>query len=246
MAILLAYNFTANNDPSTVAAGLTGSTILGNNLTSFTNGGAGYASDPVIASAPITGATSAALAVTNSSYWYVSITPSAGNSISLTSLTFDIARGGASTPRGYDVRSNKTGTGYDTSIGTANTTAQRTTFQNISINLTGSEYQNVTDTITFRVYVYSPSTVNTVDFDNVVINGSTAASGTVEQEGFLFRNDDGSESTATSLAAQDVNVTQPKVTNTRLRVLLNGTLDRGAELYRLEYRKVGDPSWEVM
>lgn len=61
---------------------------------------------------------------------------------------------------------------------------------------------------------------------------------TWEQEGFRWRNDNGSETTATWLAAQDTQITQPTATNTRLRVLIDTTSgDPSAEQMRLEYRK---------
>lgn len=62
----------------------------------------------------------------------------------------------------------------------------------------------------------------------------------IEQEGARFRNDDGSESAATWLAAQDANVTQPVSTNTRLRVLLNATGDPASFQGRLDYKKSTD------
>jgi hypothetical protein len=46
---------------------------------------------------------------------------------------------------------------------------------------------------------------------------------TLEQEGFIFRNDDGSETTATSAGPQDTNVTKPSGTTSRLRTLANLT-----------------------
>ena len=52
--------------------------------------------------------------------------------------------------------------------------------------------------------------------------------GTVEQEGYRWRNDDGSESAATWLASQDTPLTLDVGTSARLRVLLNGTLDPAA------------------
>ena len=61
----------------------------------------------------------------------------------------------------------------------------------------------------------------------------------LEQEGYRWRDDDGSESTATFLAAQDVDITRVKNTNTRIRALVNATGDPASEQYQLEYRKVG-------
>jgi len=68
----------------------------------------------------------------------------------------------------------------------------------------------------------------------------TAAS--LEQEGFRFRSDDGSETTATWLASQDSSITRALETNTRIRLLVNATNDPGSIQYQLEYRKNGG-SW---
>lgn len=68
----------------------------------------------------------------------------------------------------------------------------------------------------------------------VVVDYTTA---TIEQEGFRFRNDDGSESTATWLAAQDTNVSLDPADTFRLRLLVNTTGSAGALQYKLQYRK---------
>lgn len=245
MAVLLAYNVTSSLAASTTGTNITGGSLTNNLLTSFSTGsGLGYATEPVIIANPTSGATSAATAISTDSYFYFSISPTAGNSISLTTLTFNIARGGSGTPRGYDVRSSADD--YAASLGTADVATTRPTWTAVSIDLSGAAFQGMTATVTFKIYLYAPSTANSLDIDDVVVNGTTASSGTVEQEGFRFRNDNGTETTATWLAAQDVNITQPKSTNTRLRMVLNSTLDRGAETYQLEYRKVGDTTWLKM
>lgn len=245
MAVLLAYNVTSDFAPSTTASNIVGGTLTNNLLTSFsTDVGLGYATEPVMVPIPTSGATNASTAISNDSYFYFSISPTSGNSLSLTTLTFNIARGGATTPRGYDIRSSVDN--YATTLGTADVATQRPTWTSVSIDLSGASFQGVTSSITFRIYLYAPTTTNTLDIDDITINGTTTSSGTIEQEGFRFRNDNGSETTATWLAAQDTNIIQPKSTNTRLRFVLNSTLDRGAETYQLEYRKVGDTTWLKM
>lgn len=72
---------------------------------------------------------------------------------------------------------------------------------------------------------------------------ATYTAALTEQEGFRWRNDDGSESTATWLATQDTGITQPTGTNTRLRTIMNTTNDEPSESYQLEYRKVGNTDW---
>jgi hypothetical protein len=71
--------------------------------------------------------------------------------------------------------------------------------------------------------------------------GNLAA--TLEQEGYRWRADDGSESAATWLVSQDTNITRDKALNTRLRVLINATGDPASQRYKLRYRKVGDDGW---
>lgn len=71
----------------------------------------------------------------------------------------------------------------------------------------------------------------------------TVAAATMEQEGFRFRADDGSETTATWLAAQDTDITRQKETNTRLRLLANATNDPASVGYKLQYKLSTDGSW---
>ena len=65
---------------------------------------------------------------------------------------------------------------------------------------------------------------------------------TFEQEGFRFRADDGNESGATWLATQDTDITRALETNTRIRLLVNVTLDPSSKQFQLEYRK-NNGSW---
>lgn len=66
---------------------------------------------------------------------------------------------------------------------------------------------------------------------------------TLEQEGFRFRNDDGSESAATWRQAQDTNDSIARSTNFRLRTLVNATNDPAAKAFQLEVRKAGSLDW---
>lgn len=243
MAVLLQYNFTSGLSPSTEAAGVTGSDVTSQSLTSFQQDTPGYASDPVLLTAPPSSTTDITSAINNQSFFYFTLTPQSGQSVSLTSLDFNVSRGGSAVPRGYDVRTNRTGTNYDTTVGAATIPTQRFTWTPVSIDLSGAEYQNVTSSISFRIYVYAPSTLTFIDFDDITINGSVASGGTVSQEGFRWRDDNGNETTATYLAPQDTNIIRQKNQTTRLRVILDSTGDRAVENYTLEHRKVGDTEW---
>lgn len=245
MAVLLQWNIATDTAASTEADGVIGSVLTNASLSNFTLGSAGYAADPVlIANPPDDDTNTVAEAVANDSYWFFSIAPDAGKTISLTSLTFNVARGGASTPRGYAVRSSVDE--FATNLATADVATQRTTFTPVTVDLSGASFQNLSSAVTFNIYVYAPVSGNSLDFDDITINGSVSDGGTVEQEGFRWRSDDGSQTTATWLAAQDTNIIKQTGQNARLRVLLNSTLNRGTEAYRLEYRQVGTSTWLVI
>lgn len=81
------------------------------------------------------------------------------------------------------------------------------------------------------------SNASNYDFDDFSVD-NLAAGTTLEQEGFRFRNDDGSETTATWAGAQDANVTAP-VGTYRLRTIVNATGDVPASAFQLEARVNG-------
>lgn len=60
---------------------------------------------------------------------------------------------------------------------------------------------------------------------------------------YRWRNDDGTEATATWKGAQDATVSVSNNTGARLRLVVNGLGDPAANQFQLEYRKVGDTDW---
>jgi hypothetical protein len=128
-------------------------------------------------------------AQTNNKYFQFSLTAPAGSDVDLTTLTFDIARGGGGTPRGFFIRTSLdnfastlavTGTPAFTAnavnaIGNDVTTV-RPNYTAASADL--SAFQNIQDqpggTLTFRVYTYAPAAGNSLDFDNITINGNAS------------------------------------------------------------------------
>jgi fibronectin-binding autotransporter adhesin len=109
-------------------------------------------------------------AVLNQADFKFTLTADPGFLLNLTSLNFDVMRGGGSTPRGYAVRSSVDN--FATNLGTADVLTVRPTFTPVAIDLTGSIFQNLS-TITFKIYSYSPATGSSVDYDNVTVNGTT-------------------------------------------------------------------------
>jgi autotransporter-associated beta strand protein len=109
------------------------------------------------------------------------LTANDGVILNLTSLVFDVMRGGASEPRGYEVRSSVDN--YATSLGTAAVPTVRPTFTNVTISLAAPQFQGLSS-ITFKIYSYSPGTGASVDYDNITINGTTA---TTEFVGYTWK-----------------------------------------------------------
>ena len=73
---------------------------------------------------------------------------------------------------------------------------------------------------------------------------STPSVGTyLAQEGYRWRNDDGAEDTATWRQLQDVADTVTRLTNIRLRLVLNATGDPINQTFTLQYKQVGDVAW---
>jgi hypothetical protein len=119
---------------------------------------------------PQANATTAALAVSNGVYYSFTVTPT--GSMSLTDLQFDIARGGAGTPRGYEVRSSVGN--FATTLSGGDVLTVRPAYTHVNVDLTGPAFQNLTTPTTFRFYVYSPAGGSSLDFDNIVLSGAAA------------------------------------------------------------------------
>lgn len=241
MAQLLQYNLNASLAPTANDASVTGGTITNGALSSLAFGAAGYASNVLIAT-PASGSTTAPTAITTNSYFYFTITPIAGQTLNLSNLTFNIARGGASTPRGYVIRSSRDNFAAD--VASANVQTQRTTFTAVSVDLSAAAFQNLSTSTTFRVYLYAPSTSNSLDIDDLTVNGALGSAPQITQYAYRVRNDDGTEATATWKNNQNVVAAVAKNTVFRLRVGFNSTGNVPSKNLQLEYRKVGDTTYK--
>jgi hypothetical protein len=78
--------------------------------------------------------------------------------------------------------------------------------------------------------------------DGVTI-GAVEMGPPITQTHYIFRRDDGTEVTATALAAEDTSVTQPVGVNTRVRIQADAYRDRSPEQMALEYRKTDSLDW---
>jgi hypothetical protein len=109
----------------------------------------------------------AAAAITNNKYFEFTLSPLGDVQFDLTSLNFDVARGGAGTPRGYVVRSSLDN--FAANLAQADVGTVRPTYTPVAVDL--SQFSNVTSSVTFRIYSYSPGAGSSVDYDNIVVNG---------------------------------------------------------------------------
>lgn len=117
--------------------------------------------------------TSSAAAITNNSFFQFTVTPNSGATFS--NLSFEVGKGGSSSPRGYDLRSSLDS--YATTISTAEVTQVATpaspTFQTFSVPLTGSQYLNVSSPVTFRIYGYTPTTSATLTYNRITLSSTS-------------------------------------------------------------------------
>jgi autotransporter-associated beta strand protein len=145
-------------------------------------------SNPVLRADPGANATTPALAVTNNRYFEFTITPTAGNAINLSDISFKSARGGGGTPRGWALRSSLDGFAAD--IQSADDPTARPTLTPFTVSLAGTAYQGLTTPVTFRIYTYSPGAGSSVEFDDLTINGSVAETATanITVRGVAYEN----------------------------------------------------------
>lgn len=182
--ILAQYSFTdavagqLNRDATTVAPNVTAGSITDAPIV-FTHPmvvlsrttGVGYATQPVL---------SAARAPWNESfirdnvYFTFNVAANAGNELNLSNLMFNVARGGAATPRDYDIRTSLDG--FATSLtGIVNIDTERPTFTPVSLDLSGANFQHLASPLTFQFRFFTPGFSQNIDFDDITVNGTVAA-----------------------------------------------------------------------
>ena len=186
-AVVAGYAFTGNSlAPTTVdanadATSISGSPTVNNQPTSVvtTATNVGYATQPVLVASR---ASSTEATVPANVYFTFTVTADDGSELDLDSLTFDVARGGGATPRTYDVYTSVDNFATSLTGGPVVVGTQRPTFTAASVDLSGAAYQDL-DAITFRVRVYAPDPGQSVDFDNVNLNGDVSAVAVPEPAG---------------------------------------------------------------
>jgi hypothetical protein len=135
-----------------------------------------YASAPVLQITAVTAGTDLATAFANQAWFTFTLTVGASiTDLDLTGLTFNGARGGGATPRGYGVYVT-TPTTLDEAIqGATDLATQRPSWSQQTIDLSGfNSLQNLTSgqTVTFKIPFYSPAPSSSVEFDDITVIGN--------------------------------------------------------------------------
>jgi hypothetical protein len=180
-AMLLQYQMGAatpqvQNAQHTAAGG---ALTAGNGLNAFDINYAQYVSAPVLTvnfDAPQT--TLAAALAANAWFRFTLTVGSAVGDLDLTALTFNVAKGGASTPRGYAIYATAPTTPFAAVHPATNVSAQRPNWgalQEIDLSTTAG-LQNLTagQVVTFYVPVYAPEAVQSLEFDDLTVRGNVA------------------------------------------------------------------------
>jgi len=167
---------------SFVAGNVTATSLTGNNLNAFgavqKPTGNYYTTWVTTAGGGVT----AQDALTAAQYMYLTVTPGAGASFTLSSISFDIfaATGGPSARQIY-LFSDKTGFADGSELLTASTVAGTplipyntvATGQNFSIDLSGfASMANINDSATFRFYFQTPNATQGIALDNITVSGT--------------------------------------------------------------------------
>jgi hypothetical protein len=183
-------------NPTTVHAGLDAAFDMavkdgGANITiEISNPSPNYGSQPVLRVNPASGNTGITAAIANNAYFQFTIAPDSGMVLNLTDLTFNAARGGGSTPRGWAMTTSVGG--LTTVIASSDIGTQRPDWTPYTVDLSGPAFQDLSGPLTIRFYAYSPASGSTIEFDDITLNGAVvpephgAALLLIGMVGFLF------------------------------------------------------------
>ena len=166
----------AGYDPTTVASGAQVTGIMpGSGLTGTVAIELFNYTSPVLRIDALGSTTTLSSSVAANRYFDFTVTPEQGSTLSLESLSFQTARGGGSTPRGFGVFSSETGTAIGDELFALDIPTTRPTLTDSMIDLTAAEFQGLSGPISFRFNVFAPGGGQTLEFDNIVLAGTVTA-----------------------------------------------------------------------
>jgi hypothetical protein len=181
--IILQYQLGTNvaqiqNATNTAAGGILtpglGMSLFNTNSTLTLNG----STVPVLAFAPVNDSTNLSTALANNAWFTFTLTVgSSVTDLDVTNLTFNAARGGAGTPRGYGVYVTTPTTTDELVRGATDLTTARpnSVLQIIDLSSVAS-LQNLIagQLVTFKIPVYSPTNTSTLIFDDITVKGNVS------------------------------------------------------------------------
>ncbi|HEX5220796.1 MAG TPA: hypothetical protein VFZ59_14600, partial [Verrucomicrobiae bacterium] len=156
-----------------------GSLLNGGGLSLFNpnaNVGPAYPDAPQLQASPPNATTTLELAVANLSWFTFELTVGTNlTDLDLTSLTFNGARGGGASPRGYGVYVTTPTTTDELVQGSTAFATQRPTWALQNISLSGfASLQNLTagQVVTFKIPIFAPAAANSVEIDDLTVIGN--------------------------------------------------------------------------
>jgi hypothetical protein len=136
----------------------------------------GYASSPALLANFLTAGTTLTEAIAKDNVFRFSVTVSTNvGEVDLTRLTFNVARGGTSTPRGYGVMVHTPTTTNQQVRGATLVNTVRYEWDPHSVDLSGvASLQNLKpgQTVTFAIPMFTPGAVNSLEFDDLTVRGT--------------------------------------------------------------------------
>ena len=148
----------------------------GSGLNSFNLTFSEYASAPSLLVNFLTAGTTLSAALANDNLFKVDVTVGTNvGSLKLTTLAFNVARGGSSTPRGYGVLVTTPTTTNQSVQGATTVDTVRPVWNPQAVNLSGvASLQNLKagQRVTFTIPTYSPATGNSLEFDDLTLRGT--------------------------------------------------------------------------
>lgn len=171
-AVVIEYTFSGNLNPTVTASGITGFAVTGGSGNPGLNADNwGYTTDPVLRVTDID-VTTRGTAIDNDMYFEFGLNMGSAEPGLLhgTILSLDAGRGGSGTPRGFAIASSADS--FTTILLADAVPTVRPTFTSYAVALNDAMFQNLAGDVTFRVYVYTPNSGSSLEFDNIRIAGA--------------------------------------------------------------------------
>lgn len=164
--IVAIYEFTNNSTSPTTFSGVTGTAFSKSptlpNALAYNN---------LFSVSVNNSATSPLLAVLADQYFQFTIHPPAGKKLHLEAISLEASKEAPnSVGRGWVIRSSRDG--FSTDLGTEEIIGPAPSWTDFRVDLPPSQFFNVSEPVTFRIYTYAANQLEFVDYDNIQIFGT--------------------------------------------------------------------------